>query len=111
VCDPLVQAYAVAFAESNRYFTGSLGDLLSLSSDYSDKAVYFDGRSGEAELKIVAFRGLMAGVQSSVPGGSVACGEEAAKGLTPETRLAGMIYIVPIAALGPLGEALKTLLG
>ncbi len=111
VCDTLVQASMVAFAESNRFFSGNLEELLALSSDYLDKVIYFNGKSGNAELRVALYRGLVVGVEYVGPEGDRSCGESAIKHINPSLNVTGMIYIVSLSALPALEEALKALSG
>ena len=110
-CDALVQASLVAFAEANNVFSGSLEELLTLSTDYEGRVVYFRGRVGEKEVGLLVYRGILIGAHSTEPGGGIACGEKAAEGLGLSTMLTGMVYITSLTALPALQEAVKALLG
>ena len=110
-CDALVQASLVAFAEANNAFSGTLEDLLRLSTDYEGKVVYFRGRFGEREVGLLVYQGVLIGAHSAEPGGGTACGEKAAEGLNLSATLSGMVYITSLTALPALQEAIKTLIG
>ncbi len=110
-CDALTQASLVAFAEVNNVFSGSLEELLRLSTDYEGKIVYFRGRAGEREVGLLVYQGVLIGAHSTEPEGGVTCGDKAIEGLSLSTMISGIVYIASLTALPALQEAVKAVLG